>query len=262
MNMVFFDQLGRAVEMDAPAKRIVSVVPSQTELLYHLGLEQEVAGITKFCIHPASWHLDKPRVGGTKRLNIEQIRRLAPDLILANREENTREELTVLMKEFPVWVSDIKRLEDALDMIRSVGRITAREEKANQMAREIASGFSSLEESVNPPLKVAYFIWHAPWMVAAHDTFIDDMLRRAGFTNCFGHLSRYPEVNPLEAKDALLLLSSEPFPFKEKHADALRDILPGCHIGFVDGELFSWYGSRLLEAPAYFRKLRQELESL
>lgn len=255
MRTVSRDQLGRAVTLDVPARRIVSVVPSQTELLAYLGLEAEVVAVTKFCVHPESWHREKPRVGGTKKLDLEKIRALAPDLILANKEENTRSDLEILMAEFPVWVSDIRQLSEALEMIRAVGALTGTRQKAGETARMITERFDGLARLPGQPPEVAYFIWREPWMVAGGDTFIDDMLSRAGFRNRFGHLGRYPEVNPTEAEGALILLSSEPFPFAEKHARELIERMPGCEIRFVDGEMFSWYGSRLLDTPDYLRRL-------
>lgn len=259
--MVIPDQLGRTVALDTPAKRIVSVVPSQTELLAHLGLDTEVVAVTKFCVHPDSLHREKPHVGGTKKLNLKRIRELSPDLILANKEENTRSELETLMAEFPVWVSDIIDVEGALEMIRAVGELTGTAQKAGETVRMITERFDQLSLSKDATRRpdVAYFIWREPWMVAGRDTFIDDMLTRAGFRNRFSHLSRYPEINPTDASGALILLSSEPFPFGEKHARELRAVMPDCEIRFVDGEMFSWYGSRLLYAPDYLRTLGESL---
>lgn len=257
---VFKDQLQREVALAAPPKKIVSLVPSQTELLAELDLEKEVVGITKFCVHPRAWFKQKERVGGTKQLDLRKIRALRPDLILANKEENEKAQLETLMGEFPVWVSDIYTLDDALAMIRSVGRLTGKENRAVALNADIRRRFMELAAAGTrrPPLKAAYFIWQNPWMVAGRDTFIDDMLKRCGLQNAFGHLSRYPVIEPdkldKETID-LILLSSEPYPFKQKHAEMLRPYFPGAEMLFVDGELFSWYGSRLLLAPAYFQSL-------
>jgi ABC-type Fe3+-hydroxamate transport system substrate-binding protein len=260
--MTVTDQMGRRVTLRVPATRIVSVVPSQTELLAHLGLEDSVAGITKFCVHPARWHRDKTRVGGTKKLDLEKIRALAPDLILANKEENTQQDLEALMEDFPVWISDIRCLAQATEMIGHVGVLTGRVPEARETARQVTEGFERLSAGTPRLLPVAYFIWRDPWMVAGGDTFIDDMLFRAGFQNCFGSLSRYPVIGPSTAAGAVMLLSSEPYPFREQHAAELRERVPGCEIRFVDGEMFSWYGSRLLQAPGYFRELRRGLGRL
>ena len=247
-----------------PPRRIISLVPSQTELLHDLGLEKEVVGITKFCIHPESWFRTKTRVGGTKTVNLDKVRQLQPDLILANKEENTKEQIELLSKEFPVWVSDIQTLEDALEMIRSVGALTHTSEKANACADQIGQAFARLHP-LHPAIKTAYLIWKDPYMSVGADSFIHDMMQRLGLQNCFAHTSRYPEVSIRDLQQAdcqLLLLSSEPYPFKQKHITELQELLPHTRILLVDGEMFSWYGSRLLKAPAYFAELQNEFLSL
>jgi ABC-type Fe3+-hydroxamate transport system substrate-binding protein len=247
--------LGRRVNIPFPPRRIVSLVPSQTELLYHLGAN--VVGITKFCIHPSEWFRTKTRIGGTKQLHLDIIRSLSPDLIIANKEENDAAQVKALMDEFPVWVSDIHTLEDALEMIKSVGEIVDCHEQALQLSMQIAENFTGMDDQVMVK-NTAYFIWKDPWMVAGGDTFINEMMKVCGFDNIFADTPRYPVVNleELKGKDCqLVLLSSEPYPFKEKHIAELQQILPAAKILLVDGEMYSWYGSRLLAAPAYFRSL-------
>ncbi|MEI6948310.1 helical backbone metal receptor [Paraflavisolibacter sp. H34] len=243
--------------------RIISLVPSQTELLYHLGLEQEVVGITKFCVHPESWFRSKTRVGGTKQLHLDTIRQLRPDLILANKEENVKEQVETLAQEFPVYTSDVADLAGALEMIRALGALTGKAAEAGLLAQEIEKRFLQLRRSVRPlPLRTAYLIWRQPYMTVGGDTFINNMLRAAGLENLFGGRTRYPvtSVEELQALGCeLLLLSSEPYPFKEQHRIELQALLPQARIELVDGELFSWYGSRLLLAPAYFGELHQKI---
>jgi len=258
------DQLGRTIDIQSQPRTIVSLVPSQTELLHDLGLDNEVAGITKFCIHPAHWFRNKTRIGGTKDLRIEKIKALHPDLIIANKEENVREQVELLARDFPVWVSDVNNLDDALQMIGSVGEITGRSEQGRQLASRIRQGFQELG-ALMPVLRAAYLIWREPYMTVGGDTFIDNMLRAAGFSNIFGNRQRYPEVDVAAIRDSgceLLLLSSEPYPFRQKNIDELQDQLPGVQIILVDGELFSWYGSRLLRSPGYFGLLRTGALSL
>ncbi len=244
-----------------PPRRIVSLVPSQTELLYTLGLDQEVVGITKFCVHPAAWYREKTRVGGTKTLNLEKIEALRPDLIIGNKEENDRAQIEALAARWPVWISDILTLEDAYDMVLRVGELTGKAVAASDLTAEIRQKFDRL--AVYPSsIRAAYFIWRKPYMVAAADTFIHDMLGRAGFQNVFAHLTRYPEVSLDDlaaAQPDVLLLSSEPYPFAEKHFRPFREACPEAKIVVVDGEMFSWYGSRLLAAPGYFEGLREEI---
>ncbi len=262
--MHFTDQLGREIVLNQwPPRRIISLVPSQTELLAYLGLEQEVVGITKFCIHPADWFQEKKRVGGTKTLDLQKIAALKPDLIIGNKEENEQGQIESLMQLYPVWMSDIFTLENALDMMRNLGELTGKQLAATALAAEIQHRFDLYQTAPARNIKTAYFIWRKPYLVAASNTFIDDMLHRAGMENVFGHLTRYPEISEaqLQAADPeLLLLSSEPYPFKETHLAALQEICPKARVLLVDGELFSWYGSRLLESPAYFASAIKKAE--
>lgn len=258
--MKFTDQLGRTIEIDRTPKRIISLVPSQTELLYDLGLDEEVIGITKFCVHPEHWFRNKTRIGGTKTVNINKIKELQPDLIIANKEENVKEQVDELAKHFPVFVTDVNSLDDAYQMIYHIGKLTGKESKSEQIIKQINEGFSQLQTSNK--LQTAYLIWKDPFMTIGGDTFVDDMLYYAGAVNIFSDKSRYPEITIKDLQDRgcqLLLLSSEPYPFSQKHVDELQSHLPTTKILLVDGEMFSWYGSRLLKAPSYFQKLGEKL---
>ncbi len=264
--MKFTDQLNRKLELSSAPKRIISLVPSQTELLYDLGLREEVVGITKFCVHPGEWFHSKTRVGGTKKYDFEKIKALQPDLIIGNKEENEKEQIEELMKEYPVWMSDIYTLKDACDMIMRIGTMVGKITEATNLKLEIESKFNRFQlpaQRSEGLQSVAYFIWRRPYMTAGHDTFINDMLQRCGFQNVFtGYDSRYPEVTNetiIAAAPEVILLSSEPYPFKEKHVEEFRALLPNAKILIVDGEMFSWYGSRLLEAPEYFAKVTNSL---
>lgn len=252
------DQLRRRVAIPFPPQRIVSLVPSQTELLFDLGLGERVVGVTKFCIHPPEARQAATVIGGTKNFDFDIIAALKPDLIIGNKEENYQTGIEQLAAEYPVWLSDIGDLPQALDMIRRVGFIAGAKENAAQLATEIATSFAALA-APEPPVSVAYFIWRRPYMAAASDTFINDMLRRAGFRNVFAHLGRYPEVTPEQLAAAAperIFLSSEPYPFKDKHLTEFQALCPTAEIQLVDGELFSWYGSRLRRSAAYFQALR------
>lgn len=257
-KQTFTDQLGRKIEVSFPPQKICSVVPSQTELLFDLNLNGSICALTKFCIHPQEFVVSKEKVGGTKTLNLDKIGAIEPDLIIANKEENSQAEIEELASKFPVWVSDIQNLNDALDMIQRVGEITNTEGKALQITDSIRKQFRELT-SIHPPLRAVYLIWRKPYMSVNRQTLIHDMLERAGFTNlCADASERYPKISEAalaELNPDVLLLSSEPYPFGEKHLQELGRILPVCQIALVDGELFSWYGSRLLHSPDYFRKL-------
>lgn len=237
-------------------QRIISLVPSQTELLADLGLEEEVVGITKFCVHPERWFRTKTRIGGTKTVDLEKVKALQPDIILANKEENVKEQIEALEKIAPVYVSNIHTLVEAQTMILDIGKLFGKVAASKAMVAQIREKFQHLKR-VNG-LSVAYCIWQKPWMWAGGDTFIHDMLVRTGFENVFKEIPRYPteEIAALqERKPDLIFLSSEPFPFKEKHAIALQKELPKAKIVLVDGEMFSWYGSRLLLVPHYLATL-------
>ncbi|MCX6352390.1 MAG: helical backbone metal receptor [Bacteroidetes bacterium] len=258
------DQTGRIITLNSPAKRIVSVVPSQTELLFDLGLREEIIGVTWFCIHPKNLVKNVEKVGGTKKLDIEKIKLLNPEIIIANKEENTREQIEELEKYFPIYISDIVSLEDAYGMIKDVGVLVGKEAKSAKIITEIKVAHSDFllrkkSPSTPPqPLKTLYLIWQNPYMSIGKETFISTMLSVAGFENVCAEKSRYPELTIEEIKDInpeVVLLSSEPFPFNEKHIEEWQKLLTQSKIILVDGEMFSWYGSRLRLAFEYLKSL-------
>lgn len=243
-------------------RRIISLVPSQTALLHTLGLEEETIGITRFCIHPAAWFSGKTRIGGTKALDIETITGLAPDLIIANKEENIKEQVEALAAHFPVWVTDVNNYNDALQMIGDIGALTGKTAEANALVCSIDAAFKQWQP-VDPPIPTAYLIWKNPYMTIGGDTFISDMLLKSGFQNVFAHLKRYPEITVEQLRQSqctLVLLSSEPYPFAKKHIQELQLALPGVKIKLANGEMFSWYGSHLLKSPEYFKNLYIECQ--
>lgn len=256
--MEVIDQLQRKISLPNIPKRIISLVPSQTELLVDLGLEENLVGVTKFCVHPKYLRKTKTIVGGTKQVKLEKIKALDPDIILCNKEENTQEMVAELEEIAPVQVSDIVKIEDAFELMNQYGEIFQKEALVGTMVNSVRDKIAVLQEQIqNKPIrKVAYFIWKKPLMVAGKDTFIDELLKLNKFENVFKE-SRYPEttLEELKAKNPdLLLLSSEPFPFKEEHKEYFSTL--NIEIKLVDGEYFSWYGSRLVEAIDYFKTLR------
>jgi ABC-type Fe3+-hydroxamate transport system substrate-binding protein len=257
----YIDQLGNAVALAKPAKRIISLVPSQTELLADLGLEHEVVGITKFCVHPAAWQKAKTKVGGTKKFNLDIIRSLKPDLILGNKEENYPEGIEQVRRIAPVWMSDIVTLDDALNMITSVGEMTGTEDQANEMVTALQKGFHSLIRL--PSRRVLYLIWQNPWMGVAEGTFIHSMLTLSGLQNCLEGRNRYPELSTEEIKilsPDYIFLSTEPYPFTEPRKEKIQLLFPNSKVLLVDGEMFSWYGSRLLQFWDYLNTVNQQLQ--
>lgn len=264
MQKSFTDQMGREITFSFPPKRIISLVPSQTELLFDLGLDQEIIGLTKFCIHPIEKFAERTKVGGTKKLNIDLIKDLKPDLIIGNKEENTQSDIEELAEYFPVWMSDIFNLDDAMKTITQIGALVNREPEASYLNHLISSGFNDLKTLAlqhHIDKKVAYLIWRKPFMAAGKNTFIDDILLSNGMTNVIQE-SRYPEINLDQLKHTncgLILLSSEPYPFKEKHINEIQSAIPNAKVMLVDGEMFSWYGSRLVKAVQYFFEFQKEL---
>lgn len=239
-------------------RRLVSVVPSQTELLFDLGLDAEIVGVTRYCTHPADRVRHRAIVGGTKNLNLDLIDTLQPDLIVANREENDREQIELLARRYPVHVTDMATLPEALQMIQTVGQLVGKPLEANQLVSQITA---SMPPPIVPTLRVAYLIWRKPYMAAASHTFIDDILRVAGFRNALAEQTRYPILTADDLQAAhpdLIFLSSEPYPFRDKHRAELEAICPDARVELVDGELFSWYGSRLVKAGAYLAQLRRQ----
>ena len=258
----FTDQMGHQVTLPHLPERIVSLVPSQTELLFDLGLGDRIVGLTKFCIHPKEQVKQKTKIGGTKNFRFDVIEQLQPDLIIGNKEENYKEGIAQLREKYPVWMSDIYTLADALEMTQQVGQLTETEAEAQELFKGITSGFEALKP-LQTGIRTAYFIWRKPYMAVGSHNIIDHMLQRCGFTNAFADLARYPEISTEQLQQAspqLILLSSEPYPFKEKHIAEFRELCPQALIKVVDGEMFSWYGSRLLQAPAYMQEVIAEVK--
>jgi len=264
MQKSFTDGMGQEVTVNFPPKRIVSIVPSQTELLFDLGLDKEIIGLTKFCIHPIEKFAERTKVGGTKKLNIDLIKDLKPDLIIGNKEENTQSDIEELSQFFPVWMSDIFTLDDAMKAISDIGELVDRSPEAAYLNHLISAGFNDLKTLAlqnRIDKKAAYLIWRKPYMAAGKNTFINDVLVSNGITNVID-AERYPEITLKKLEELnpqLILLSSEPYPFKEKHIEEIQEALPEAKIMLVDGEMFSWYGSRLVKAVQYFFEFQKEL---
>jgi len=238
------------------------LVPSITELLYYLKLENEVVGITKFCVHPEEWFRNKTRIGGTKNINFKTIETLSPDLIIANKEENVKDQVERLAEKYDVYLSDVNDLFDAINIINDIGNLTGKIVDASSLAKEITEKFEKLKETASSKRKIrtAYFIWKDPFMVAGSGTFINNMMEYCGFENIFSSQKRYPDIILKQVEEnncELILLSSEPYPFKEKHLKEFQKNFPRLKIMLTDGEMFSWYGSRLLNAANYFENILQ-----
>ncbi len=256
--MEFTDQLNRKISLSATPNRIVSLVPSQTELLVDLGLRDKLVGITKFCVHPSGLRDEKLIVGGTKTVNFKKIKSLHPDIIICNKEENTLEIVRELENIAPVWISDIVSVEDSLVAIQQLGELFNVGGKASEIILNINIEKAKHDEFIQgfTSRKVLYLIWKKPYMAAGRDTFINSLLQLNNFENvCDLEEGRYPEVDASHFEKAdLILLSSEPYPFNFTDVEAFQNKY-SANVKLIDGEFFSWYGSRLIEAFSYFKIL-------
>ncbi|GAA4230374.1 helical backbone metal receptor [Postechiella marina] len=265
--MQVVDQINRKLYFENTPKRIISLVPSQTELLCDLGLENSIVGITKFCVHPIDIKGKTTIVGGTKQIHINRIKALNPDIILCNKEENTKDIVEACELICSTHVSDIFNIEDSLELIKQYGTIFNVENKTALLVHDILKEVISFKAFITskPTIKVVYFIWKNPWMVAANNTFINYLLDFNKFINIYSIKNRYPEIELSEFNSnkevELVLLSSEPFPFNTSHIKEMQLYYPNAKVITVDGEMFSWYGSRLLKAFKYFKNLRLSLQN-
>ena len=237
--------------------KIVSLVPSITETLFDFGLtKHEIVGRTKFCIHPQHLVSDVAIIGGTKNINVEKILALKPDLIIANKEENEKLQVEELAKTCRVWVTDVKNLADNENFLWEMGMVLKNRALAEKFNHEIKAIFSEIKTN-KMKKNVAYLIWQNPMMSVGGDTFINSILAEVGFENIFKNKTRYPEISIAEIETAeYLFLSSEPFPFGEKHIAEFQIQLPNTKINLVDGEAFSWFGTHLLQCEEYFKNLQ------
>lgn len=259
--MTFVDQIGVQINLASTPQRIISLVPSQTELLFDLGMEDEVVGITRFCVHPKGWLKEKTKVGGTKNVNLKRVKSLKPDLIIANKEENVKDQIEAFRSICPVWTSDIQTIEDNLNLITDLGDILERKSQAKALVEEIREKRSLFAaDTPAPTLSALYLIWDKPLMGAGNDTFIHNMMKEAGFEN-YVTKNRYPEVSEQDLMSRppdVLLLSSEPYSFTQTHVEEWQSKLPNSKVILVDGELFSWYGSRIRHAFDYLTQVRKQ----
>ncbi len=254
--MEFLDQMGNCVYLTHIPRRIISLVPSFTELLFDLGLDREVIGVTRHCVLPAEKVAGRAIIGDVKEFDFRAIENLHPDLFIGNKEENYKEGILKLAEKYPVWMSDIYTLDDALEMIRSVGRLVGRPGEAGALADEISASLNGLE--LTPKIKAAYLIWNDPCMAAGGSTFINDMLSRCGLENIFAGRNRYPLIAVEDLASAeVILLSSEPWTFSAAEKRAFCQKFPDKKVLEVDGLMFSWYGSRLRYSAEYFTDLHK-----
>jgi len=257
---IITDQIDRSIVLEDVPTTVVSLVPSITELICDLAGVDVLVGRTKFCMHPESL---KPIeiIGGTKTINIEKIKSLNPDLIIANKEENIKAQVEELMDDYQVWVSDVADYEDGIDLIRRLASLFDKTAIGDDLIKNIHSTVDSFNNTDKIP--VAYMIWKDPYMTVGGDTYINSMINKLNLENVFKNKKRYPKVELWEIRNSkaeFILLSSEPYPFKEKHAKELESQLDGKKVLLVDGEFFSWYGSRITKKRSYLQTLLNQIQ--
>jgi ABC-type Fe3+-hydroxamate transport system substrate-binding protein len=263
------DASGVALALPRPPRRIVSLIPSTTETLCALGLAEALVGVTVYCREPAEVVRRVTRIGGEKDPDLDRIRGLAPDLVIANVEENVAAHVDTLRQwGIPVWVTYPRTVAEGIRMVRELGAVTGTQAAATALADDLEALAREVSAAAarRPAMPVFYAIWREPWMTIARDTYIHDMLRLCGGANVFAdHAVRYPQVTLAEVaarQPAVILLPDEPFRFRAVHLQdfAAYPDVPAVRQGrihLVDGKPFSWHGPRIADAlrtlPALFQ---------
>jgi ABC-type Fe3+-hydroxamate transport system substrate-binding protein len=265
---VLVDASGVALALGRPPRRIVSLIPSITETLCHLGLADVLVGVTVYCVEPRAMVRGKTRIGGEKDPDLDAIRALAPDLVVANIEENVRGHIETLRAwGIPVWVTYPRTVTEGLAMIRELGEVTGAGARAGALLAELEPLYARVREAGagRRPVRVFYPIWRGPWMTIGQDTYIHDLLAVCGAANVFADApERYPTLaleDMAARRPEVIILPDEPFRFRRAH---LADFAPYAdvpavregRIHLMDGKIFSWHGPRVGEAlrtlPALF----------
>ncbi len=263
MRRQFTDHLGRAVNIDRPLRRIVSLCPSITQTLFALSAGDRLIARTRYCIHPQPDVQVVPAMGGTRTIDVQRIASLQPDLVLADKEENPRDAVEALAERFPTFVVDVRSFDHALQTVRDLGALTENSAHADAMVGAIQQAFNRLDP-VRPPLPTACLIWRDPFMAAGGDTFINAMLQTCGLRNvCVSLPGRYPELSAdhlASLQPRLVLLTSEPYPFLPTHIEELQEMIPAASILLVDGRMLAFYGSSMIEAAGYLKDLLRRVQ--
>jgi len=258
--MIFKDDLGYQVMIPDQPRRIISLCPSITETLFELGAGKQVAGLTSYCIHPYKKTKKKTKIGGPRNPDIPGILDLDPDLVITSREENRQEDVDILRKKLPVITFDVKSIESSRNMILKLGLITWRLKPAMNYVQKLDK-LLHIKAPLHEAYSVLYLVWKDPWMAAGHGNYICDLMKSQGFINVLPeHSRRYPVIHPAEiVQPDFIFLSSEPFPFNSEHLEETSIIFGGTKTVLVDGEMFGWYGTRIIRAIPYIRALRKKI---
>lgn len=260
------DQLGREHKFDETPKRIVSLVPSVTETLFDLGLEDQLIGITTACTHPYQLQVTKETIGETKNVAIEQVKLLHPDIIIANIEENTLEQIEQLKDICPVWLTHVRTMDQNIQLIEVLGQLFNKRIEARKWIDKIQFGLRDLMDFVSgkPEHKVAYFVGRDPFIVAGEGTLIQEFLTLNQFENVYAsRIAPYPEIElkkiRIEGDPEVVFLPTIPYPFKEEDAFEIGRFTHHGKTVFVDGEMFTWYGTHVCKAFEYFKQIHNRL---
>lgn len=248
------DCLGREITLPKNISRIVSLVPSISELIYDLNVEDKLVGVTKFCVHPKYFQIEKTVIGGVQDFDIEKIKELNPDVVFASKDENFEDEIAELEKFVPVYVTDVKNINEAKQMISNFGDLLNRRNEATKILMKIDLQLSDLSKITDDLLyrSGAYLVWNEPWVAAGKETFVDSMLKLIKVDNVFSNLNeRYPMVTGANihlGNPDIVMLPTEPFKFEDQQAMEISAHTHDAATFFVDGEVFAWYGSRLVKS--------------
>ena len=262
------DDLGDRVELNVPAARIVSLVPSITETLFELGAGGQVAGVTDYCIHPAAAVAQILKVGGTKGFSLDRVVGLEPDLVIANKEENRKPEVEALRRECPVFVTDPRTVEQAMKTVLDLGMLTGRAVEASTMAADCESRLSGVyPATLARPFRTVCFVWRDPWMAVGSDTYVGDLLDTFGFKNIFASEDgRYPQTSleaVLDRGPEVIMLPDEPFEFGSGDVGEIEAFFAErgapVKIFAMDGTLLTWFGYRTALGVDYLQRTKTSL---
>jgi len=264
--IVVQDQLGKEHQFEQMPKRIVCLVPALTETLFDLGLEDELVGITTSCSHPYHLRVTKTTVGGPKQVDVDQIKLLQPDVIIGNKEENSAEDIARLQAICPVWMADVQTLDQNFQLLERLGQLFNKRTEASKWIDKIRFAQKDFMAFVSDKTayKTAYFMGREPFIVAGGATFIQELLTINQFENVYaGREEQYPEVEVrkirIQGDPELVFLPSIPYPFEEEHAFEIGRFTHHGKTVFVDGEMFSWYGTHVHKAFDYFKQIHNRL---
>jgi len=267
-EVVVVDALGEELILPRLPQRIVSLVPSITETVIDLGASARLVGITTYCTHPQSVVASIPKVGGTKGFSFRKIDSLTPDLVIANKEENRKQQIEKLRKKYPVFVTYPRTVEDAIKMVADLGVLTATSAMASKFIATCQQLLAAIGNSaLGRPLRTGCMIWRDPWMAAGADSYASALLGRVGFTNVYNlSAGRYPETSlqtVFERNPDVIILPDEPYEFGEQDKQEVESFFSergkSIRVLLMDGSYLTWFGTRTLKGLRHLRQVKSKL---